>query len=61
MNNKNIRIDTEAFKVIIDALLSNKFYGAGECTERAKGKYEYSKGLKVNFRKIKRQLKTLNK
>ena len=58
---KYVSMENKALKLVIDHLLSDKFYGAGECTERAKGKYEYSKGLKVNFRKIKRQLKTLNK
>jgi hypothetical protein len=61
MQNKNISMENKALKLVIDHLLSDKFYNAGELTERAKGKYEYSKGLKVNFRKLKRQLKTLKK
>jgi len=48
-------------KLIIDTLLSDNYYNAGECVEIAKGKNEYSKGLKVNYIKLKRQLKTLNK
>lgn len=40
---------------IIDVLRSNKFYGAGECTEIAKGKHEYITTWKDMVRKIKRQ------
>lgn len=58
MDNKRISIDTDALKVVLDTLLSNKYYGAGECTEIAKGKYEYSKGFRVNYRKLKRLIKS---
>tara|TARA_R110000765_G_scaffold92093_1_gene174259 strand:+ start:118 stop:285 length:168 start_codon:yes stop_codon:yes gene_type:complete len=53
-----INMKIKAFKLVIDELLSDNYYGAGECTEMAKGKYEYSKGLKVNYRKLKRTLKS---
>ena len=58
MNNNDTRADIGSIKNIIDTLLSNNYYGAGECTEIAKGKYEYSKGLKVNYRKVIRTLKS---
>ena len=40
---------------ILDTLRSNEFYGAGECTEIAKGKHEYIttwKGLKRKAKRI---------
>lgn len=49
-NNKNL-------KFIIDTLLSDKYYNAGECIEIAKGKNEYSTSIKTNYNKIKRILK----
>ena len=59
MENRAIRIDNDALKIVIDTLLSGDFYNAGDAVELAKGKHEYGKGLKVNFRKFKRTLKTL--
>ena len=40
---------------ILEVLKTNEFYGAGECTEIAKGKYEYIttwKGLKRKAKRI---------
>ena len=45
------------FKTIIDTLLSDNYYSAGECIEIAKGKNEYSTSIKTNYNKIKRILK----
>ena len=59
MENRAIRINNDSLKAVIDTLLSGDFYNAGDAVEVAKGKHEYSKGLKVNFRKLKRKLKTL--
>ena len=59
MENRAIRINNDSLKAVIDTLLSGDFYNAGDAVEVAKGKHEYSKGLKVNFRKFKRTLKTL--
>jgi hypothetical protein len=44
-------------KTIVDMLISNNYYGVGECIEIAKGKNEYADTLKVGFNKIKRLLK----
>ncbi len=43
---------------IIKTLQSGNFYGAGECTERAKGKYEMVTGWRGFKRKIKRAIKS---
>lgn len=47
----------KSLKIIIDTLLSDNYYNAGECVEIAKGRNEYSTGLKTNYNKIKRLLK----
>ena len=39
---------------IIDILQSKDFYGAGECTEIAKGKFEYVSTWRGFKRKVKR-------
>ena len=44
-------------KTIVDMLISNNYYGVGECIEIAKGKDEYADTLKIGFNKIKRLLK----
>lgn len=44
-------------KLIIDTLLSDNYYNAGECVEIAKGRNEYSTSIKTNYNKIKRILK----
>ncbi len=50
-------IDKDAVKIVIDVLLSGKYYGAGDNVEIAKGKNEYSTSIKTNYNKIKRILK----
>ena len=42
---------------ILNTLKTNEFYGAGECTEIAKGKFEYTTTWKGFVRKLKRVLK----
>ena len=44
-------------KTIIDTLLSDNYYNAGECIEIAKGKNEIATTFKIGFNKIKRLLK----
>lgn len=44
-------------KLIIDTLLSDNYYNAGECVEIAKGRNEYASTFKIGFNKIKRILK----
>jgi hypothetical protein len=39
---------------ILEVLKTKEFYGAGECTEIAKGKYEYVTTWKGFKRKLKR-------
>jgi len=50
-------IDKDAVKIVIDVLLSGKYYGAGDNVEIAKGKNEYASTFKIGFNKIKRILK----
>ena len=42
-------------KQVLDALMLNPYYGAGECTEIAKGKNE----IVTNFAGFKRKIKRL--
>jgi len=55
MKRNNIKDNT--LKTIVDMLISNNYYGVGECIEIAKGKDEYADTLKIGFNKIKRLLK----
>ena len=51
-------MDNNIIVEILDVLRSNEFYGAGECTEIAKGKHEYVTTWKGFKRKVKRILKS---
>ena len=42
---------------ILNVLKTHQYYGAGKCTEIAKGKYEYTTTWKGFVRKLKRVLK----
>jgi hypothetical protein len=55
MKRSNIKDNT--LKTIVDMLISNNYYGVGECIDIAKGKNEYADTLKIGFNKIKRLLK----
>jgi len=55
MKRNNIKDNT--LKTIVDMLISNNYYGVGECIDIAKGKNEYADTLKIGFNKIKRLLK----
>lgn len=55
MKRSNIKDNT--LKTIVDMLISNNYYGVGECIDIAKGKDEYADTLKIGFNKIKRLLK----
>ena len=50
-------MNNNTLKTIIDTLLSDNYYNAGECVEIAKGKYEYADKLTIGITKIKRLLK----
>jgi hypothetical protein len=54
---KRNKIEDKTLKTIVDMLISNKYYGGGECIEIVKGKNEYADALKIGFNKIKRLLK----
>ena len=54
---KRNKIEDKTLKTIVDMLISNEYYGGGECIEIVKGKNEYANTLKIGFNKIKRLLK----
>jgi hypothetical protein len=54
---KNNKLKDNTLKTIVDMLISNNYYGGGECIEIVKGKNEYADTLKIGFNKIKRLLK----
>ena len=47
----------KGLKIIIDTLLSDNYYNAGDCVEIAKGRNEIASTFKIGFNKIKRLLK----
>ena len=54
---KRNKIKDNTLKTMVDMLISNEYYGGGECIEIVKGKNEYADTLKIGFNKIKRLLK----